>query len=378
MIKLFVFIGIASVSLATYLATVGQGPDYQMSPSTSLYTKFQKEGLMPDANAVVENDEVEHGIFEVPEEDERQLKMAMSNMDGMDMSGMKMDGEGAMKMDGESSMKMPMAEEGKTAMKMDEEATEKMPMADEAKTAMKMGEEAAEKMPMADEAKTAMKMGEEAAEKMPMVDEAKTAMKMGEEAAEKMPMADEAKTAMKMGEEAAEKMPMADEAKTAMKMGEEAAANMPMAGDGDAPHGDEEKVEGGLKITDEGKFDREVTLTMAEWKFSDLSLDVKKGEKIRFTITNEGKIPHEFMFMSMAAMQAVNYRAKRADWNLLEHEALFEKSLVLPGGKFSFVAEIQQDGAWMFMCMLPYHMQMGMMGQIATPGRAMDMGNMQM
>ena len=356
MIKLFVFIGIAGVSLATYLATVGQGPDYQMSPSTSLYVKFQKEGLMPDANAVVENDEVEHGIFEVPEEDERQLKMAMSNMDGMNMGGMKMEGDDAMKMDGDSTMKMPMADEAKTTMKMEGDGTMKMPMADEAKTAMKM------------EGDGTMKMEGDGTMKMPMADEAKTAMKMEGNGTMKMPMADEAGTAMKMEGDGTMKMPMADEAKTAMKM----------EGGGDAPHGEEKKVEGGLKITEEGKFDREVTLTMAEWKFSNLNLKVKKGEKIRFTITNEGKIPHEFMFMSMAAMQAVNYRAKRADWNLLEHEALFEKSLVLPGGKFSFVAEIQQDGAWMFMCMLPYHMQMGMMGQISTPGRAMDMDNMQM
>jgi uncharacterized cupredoxin-like copper-binding protein len=51
---------------------------------------------------------------------------------------------------------------------------------------------------------------------------------------------------------------------------------------------------------------------------------------------------------------------------------------VLPDGKFSFVVEIEQDGAWMFMCMLPYHMQMGMMGQMATPGMAMNMGGMAM
>ncbi len=299
MIKLFVVIGIAGVSVATYFSTIGLGPDFQMAPSSSLYTKFQKEGLMPDANAVFENDEVEHSIFEVPEEDARQLEMAMSNMKGMDMGGMKMEGEGAMK----------------------------MPMADDAKTAMKTEGEGAMKMPMADEAKTA----------------------------EEPHGAEET--------EATKKPHGAEEAKTAKK-----------------PHGAEDgkKAESGLKITQEGKFDREVVLTMAEWKFSNLNLGVKKGEKIRFTITNEGKIPHEFMFMSMAAMQAVNYRANRADWNLLEHEAVYEKSLVLPGGKFSFVAEIQQDGAWMFMCMLPYHMQMGMMGQIATPGRAMNMGNMQM
>ena len=42
-------------------------------------------------------------------------------------------------------------------------------------------------------------------------------------------------------------------------------------------------------------------------------------------------------------------------------------------GFIVFVATISRPGAWMFMCMLPYHMQMGMMGQIATPGMAMRM-----
>ncbi|MFV2002021.1 MAG: multicopper oxidase domain-containing protein, partial [Paracoccaceae bacterium] len=84
-------------------------------------------------------------------------------------------------------------------------------------------------------------------------------------------------------------------------------------------------------------------------------------------------IPHEFMFMSPPLMAAVSYRTTRADWSLFEHESLFEQALVLPGGEFSFVLEVQQNGAWMFMCMLPYHMQMGMMGQMATEGMAMDM-----
>ena len=131
--------------------------------------------------------------------------------------------------------------------------------------------------------------------------------------------------------------------------------------------------EGGLLVTEDGPYDREIVLTMSEWKFSDMQIDVKAGETIKFTVRNGGQIPHEFMFMSMPLMQAVNYRATRADWNLYEHEALFEQALVLPGGAFSFVLKVTQPGSWMFMCMLPYHMQMGMMGQMATEGMAMDM-----
>lgn len=129
----------------------------------------------------------------------------------------------------------------------------------------------------------------------------------------------------------------------------------------------------GLLFKEDGDFDREVTLTMSEWKFSDMQLDVKTGERIKFTVKNSGQIPHEFMFMSPALMNAVAYRATRADWSLFEHEALFERALVLPGGEFTFVMEVQKPGAWMFMCMLPYHMQMGMMGQMATDGMAMNM-----
>ena len=132
--------------------------------------------------------------------------------------------------------------------------------------------------------------------------------------------------------------------------------------------------ERGLGFCDDGQaFDREIELAMSEWTFSDLNVAVQAGERIRFTVRNDGTVLHEFMFMAMEQMQAVNYRARRADWNLLEHEALFEQSLLLPGQSISFVVEVQNAGNWMFMCMLPYHMQMGMMGQMSTPGAAMDM-----
>ncbi|VAW22859.1 hypothetical protein MNBD_ALPHA11-811 [hydrothermal vent metagenome] len=156
-------------------------------------------------------------------------------------------------------------------------------------------------------------------------------------------------------------------------MGEEPAA-MDMAAPEEAPHDEDEvKVVGGLKITNEGDFDREIDLRMNEWGFSDMDIAVVKGETIRFNVTNDGEILHEFMVMEMSAMQAVNYRVNRADWSLLEHEALYEKALVLPDGDFSFILEVAEDGAWMFMCMLPYHMEMGMMGQMATAGNAMNM-----
>jgi uncharacterized cupredoxin-like copper-binding protein len=150
-------------------------------------------------------------------------------------------------------------------------------------------------------------------------------------------------------------------------------STMDMSGSGDAAAMPMPKAEGGLAFAEDGAFDREIVLTMAEWKFSEMAIDVKPGERIKFTVKNGGQIPHEFMFMSPPLMNAVTYRSTRADWNLFEHEALYERALVLPGGEFTFVMEVQEAGSWMFMCMLPYHMQMGMMGQMSTPGMAMDM-----
>jgi len=161
-----------------------------------------------------------------------------------------------------------------------------------------------------------------------------------------------------------------------MNMGDGNGTGMNMAADGGGAMSPSNKAmmgEGGLLIAEDGAFDREITLTMAEWKFSEMSIDVKMGERIKFTVKNGGQIPHEFMFMSPPLMNAVTYRATRADWNLYEHEALFEQALVLPGGEFTFVLKVTEPGAWMFMCMLPYHMQLGMMGQMATDGMAMDM-----
>lgn len=133
------------------------------------------------------------------------------------------------------------------------------------------------------------------------------------------------------------------------------------------------KALGSTKVT------RTVKIEILEWGFRPGRIEVKPGETIRFVIRNAGRIPHEFMFMNMAGMRAVNYRIERADWNLLEHEAIVEQSIVLPGDSFEQVIRIDKPGVWMFMCMFPYHMQMGMMGMMMTEGMTgMNMGGMKM
>lgn len=137
--------------------------------------------------------------------------------------------------------------------------------------------------------------------------------------------------------------------------------------------GTPEEVQKALGAT---AIDRTIEISMNEWSFRPGHLTVKAGEVIRLAVRNAGYTPHEFMLMSAEAMNALDYRLERADWSLLEHEAIFEKPIVLPGDRFEVVLKVDRPGGWMFMCMLPYHMQLGLMGMLMTPGVSMDMGAM--
>lgn len=121
----------------------------------------------------------------------------------------------------------------------------------------------------------------------------------------------------------------------------------------------------GLTVT------RSIELKMGEWGFTPAHITVVPGDVIRLAVRHAGNIPHEFMLMTGPAMSALDYRLERADWNLLEHEAIFEKPILLPGDSFDVVMKVHKPGAWMYMCMFPYHMQLGLMGMIMTPGVSM-------
>jgi uncharacterized cupredoxin-like copper-binding protein len=318
--RFYLIAGVLLLGTTAYFIVIRQEPGFQSAPAMSSVVDLQEQGILP-TGPFAENEEIEHGVFDVPGMDEVMLEQAMTNMD---MGGMDM-GNGDMG-------NMDMSQSGAGTMTMADGTT--MPMAD-------MAPADSETMTMAD------------GSTMPMAD-------MAPADSGTMTMADG--TTMPMAD-----MAPADDGMMTMPDG----TTMSMADMGVTSNC---AGESGLGFCPEdAAFDREIDLSMSEWTFSDLSVEVQAGERIKFNVRNDGKGLHEFMFMGMAQMQAVDYRARRADWNLLEHEALFEKSLLLPGESISFVAEVQTTGAWMFMCMLPYHMQMGMMGQIATPGAAMEM-----
>ncbi len=399
--RVYLIFGLILLGATGWFIVGSPPPTVQLPPTAGDFARLREEGILPEEE-MEENENIEHDIFGVPPEDEAMIEAASEGMD-MDMGSMDMgdgttmdmgDGTTAMNMDMDGDGVMDMAAEdmpattamdmgdGTTAMNMDMDGDGVMDMAAEdmpATTAMDMGDGA-----------TAMNMDMDGDGVMDMAaeDMADQVMDMAEDAAD---MADQVMDmAEGVSDMADQVMDMAEGATSmGMDMDMDGDGVMDMASgdmdDGDVEHAEdseaaEEEAErlmagqmAGLIIRDDGAFDREIELTMTEWGFSDLDINAKAGERIKFTLRNEGQILHEFMFMGMAQMQGVNYRARRADWNLLEHEALYEKSLMLPGDEVTFVAEVVRPGAWMFMCMLPYHMQMGMMGQLSTDGMAMAM-----
>ena len=125
------------------------------------------------------------------------------------------------------------------------------------------------------------------------------------------------------------------------------------------------------RVLDRLNVDRTVKVEMREWGYTPGHVMVEPGEVIRFMVSNAGALPHEFMLMDGVGMQSVDYRLGRADWNLREHEAIYEVPLVMPGRSFELVAKIHKAGMWMYMCMFPTHMEQGMMGMFMTAGVSM-------
>ena len=388
MLKFFGSVGLVGTVVVFYLVTYGVGPERQLPPEVSLLEGFRADGYLPENVNLEEDARAEDaGVFEVPDQDAVVLEAAIADMGDMNMGGMDMSGGGSMNgmdmsgsdngtmagmdmsgSDGAGMTGMDMSGNGDTAM-----AGMDMSGDGEAVLDMDMNGDGVMDMSSADMGNmNGMNMGADdtamAGVDMAGNGDAVPDMDMNGDGVMDMSSADMANTNMSDG---------AGTTMNGMDMsgnGDTAMAGMDMSGSNGAAMSSMPMGEGGLAFSETGEFDRVIELSMQEWGYSDMNITVKKGERIKFIVKNEGQIPHEFMFMNMQLMAAANYRGTRADWSLLEHEALFEQALILPGGEFEFVLEVQQNGAWMFMCMLPYHMQMGMMGQMATEGMAMDMG----
>lgn len=318
-VRVWLIAGIALVVLAWVLMVPLSPPTTQRAPA-SMIKGYRADSLMPAAGALAMSDKVGHDVFEVPATDAMHLRQAMAAagaMSGMEpMAGVEQHTEDAMPASREHASEDMQAMEKKAAS-----PGESMPAMDT------HGEK--ELPAKADTGHADKGAGEHTAEGVAV-----------------MPA---------HGDEAGHG-----------SGGEAVGLSILAQGSADAVA----KAIGGLAIT------KTVELTMHEWGYRPNHIMVVPGDVIHLVVRHAGNTPHEFMLMTGPAMNAVDYRAERADWNLLEHEAIFEKPIVLPGDSFEVVLKVHKPGMWMYMCMFPYHMQLGMMGMLMTEGVSMDMGMM--
>ena len=118
------------------------------------------------------------------------------------------------------------------------------------------------------------------------------------------------------------------------------------------------------KPGDPAKVDRTIEVVMDDsMRFTPANIAVKKGETIRFFVKNTGKVPHEMVIGSMKELKAHAEMMRKMPQ--MQHA---EPNMVTlqPGQRGGLVWQFDQPGTVDFACLLPGHMEAGMVGKIVV------------
>ena len=112
---------------------------------------------------------------------------------------------------------------------------------------------------------------------------------------------------------------------------------------------------------------RTVEVKMSDaMRFEPSSIAVKKGETIRFLVSNDGKLKHEMVLGTAkelkehAALMQKFPNMQHADPNMVSLE---------PGTRGEMVWHFTKAGKFDFACLQPGHMEAGMKGKIDVAGK---------
>jgi uncharacterized cupredoxin-like copper-binding protein len=116
------------------------------------------------------------------------------------------------------------------------------------------------------------------------------------------------------------------------------------------------------KPGDPAKVSRTVEVVMDDaMQFTPAQIDVKAGETIRFFVRNSGKIPHEMVIGSLADLKAHAEEMKKMPG--MQHAE--PNMITLNGGqRGGLVWTFDQAGTVDFACLIPGHMEAGMVGKV--------------
>jgi uncharacterized cupredoxin-like copper-binding protein len=116
------------------------------------------------------------------------------------------------------------------------------------------------------------------------------------------------------------------------------------------------------KAVDPRSAKRVIHIEMSDsMRFSPAKIKVRKGESVRFEVTNKGKLKHEMVLGTMAELKEHGEMMKQ--FPDMEHD---EPHMVYvnPGKAGEIGWQFTQSGDFYFACLQPGHFDAGMVGRI--------------
>jgi uncharacterized cupredoxin-like copper-binding protein len=133
----------------------------------------------------------------------------------------------------------------------------------------------------------------------------------------------------------------------------------------DKPAGAQPVLETGFGRTgDARKTSRTIRLEMSDaMRFTPAAIEVKRGETVRFVVTNAGKVMHE---MVLGTMQDLKAHAELMEKHPgMEHDEPY-MAHVPPGRTAEILWQFAKAGEFHYGCLVPGHLEAGMIGKITV------------
>jgi uncharacterized cupredoxin-like copper-binding protein len=116
------------------------------------------------------------------------------------------------------------------------------------------------------------------------------------------------------------------------------------------------------KPGDPGKVTRDVDVEMNDaMRFKPASIQVKRGETIRFIVRNTGKLKHEMVLGTIKELK--EHAELMRKFPEMEHADPNQVS-VEPGKTGELVWQFDRAGTFDFACLVPGHFEAGMVGKV--------------
>jgi uncharacterized cupredoxin-like copper-binding protein len=117
-----------------------------------------------------------------------------------------------------------------------------------------------------------------------------------------------------------------------------------------------------------GHVDRTIEVDLMELDdgsmvFDPGKLDIRKGETVRFVVTNKGELEHEFVLDT--AEKNIEHKELMQEFPEMEHDDPNALRL-MPGEAGEIVWTFSNDGDFEFACLIPGHYESGMFGPVAV------------